>query len=395
MAPIVLISHASWLVSAPALSPEHNAKNLGLSPFLCYNAKYLGLTALFEAGALMTGYTEFIDLRSDTVTRPTAAMRKAMSEAEVGDDVFGDDPSVNHLQDTAAEILGTEAALFLPSGTQSNLCALLSHCERGDEYIVGQHAHTYMYEGGGAAVFGSIQPQPLDFMPDGTLDLDQVAAAIKADDPHFAKTRLLCLENTQGGKVLPLQYLEEARRFADQHGLGLHLDGARIFNACVKLRIPVTDISCHFDSVSVCLSKGLCAPVGSVLCGSSEIIDKARRWRKMLGGGMRQAGVLAAAGIVAITQQVQHLEQDHTNALKLARALAGIDVHFQSVDAVQTNMVFARVTKGRREGLMQAMKDQGVLVSGSHDTLRLVTHFDFAAAEITPVVRAFSRALDT
>ncbi len=251
---------------------------------------------------------DVIDLRSDTVTRPTPAMRQAMADAEVGDDVFGDDPTVNRLQAIAADMLGMEAALFLPSGTQSNLCALLSHCERGDEYVVGQHAHTYKYEGGGAAVLGSIQPQPLDFMADGSLDLEQVAACIKPDDPHFPKTRLLCLENTQAGKVLPLSYLADARTLADKYKLGLHLDGARVFNASVKLGVPVTDISRHFDSVSVCLSKGLCAPVGSVLCGTGEFISKALRWRKMLGGGMRQAGVLAAAGILSLTEQVETSE---------------------------------------------------------------------------------------
>lgn len=333
-----------------------------------------------------------VDLRSDTVTRPTPAMRKAMAEAAVGDDVYGDDPTVNRLQEIAAEMLGTEAALFLPSGTQSNLCALLSHCERGDEYIVGQHAHTYMYEGGGAAVFGSIQPQPLDFMPDGSLDLDQVAACIKPDDPHFAKTRLLCLENTQAGKVLPLDYIAEARSLADKHSLRLHLDGARIFNASVKLGLPVTDISRHFDSISVCLSKGLCAPVGSVLCGTNDIVNSARRWRKMLGGGMRQAGVLAAAGILSLTEQVQHLEKDHENALRLAQALGDIPGLAIDQHVVQTNMVFARVTKGSRQALTKKMANESVLVSGRRDTLRFVTHYDFKPEHIEPVVAAFLRA---
>jgi threonine aldolase len=335
--------------------------------------------------------TDSIDLRSDTVTRPTPAMRKAMAEAEVGDDVYGDDPTVNRLQALAAGILGTEAALFLPSGTQSNLCALLSHCERGDEYIVGQVAHTFKYEGGGAAVLGSIQPQPIDFQPDGTLDLDKVVAAIKPDDPHFAKTRLLCLENTMSGKVLALDYLAEARSLADRHGLGLHLDGARVFNASVKLGVPVTDVSRHFDSISVCLSKGLCAPVGSVLCGKREIIDKARRWRKMLGGGMRQAGVLAAAGIIAITEHPALLQQDHDNAMRLAERLATVPGLEVDVDAVQTNMVFASVDKQFHEGFIDAMAAEGVLLQGSPDNLRLVTHFDFKTEHIDPVVTAFTR----
>jgi threonine aldolase len=334
-----------------------------------------------------------IDLRSDTVTRPTPAMRKAMAEAEVGDDVYGDDPTVNRLQEFAADVLGTEAALFVSSGTQSNLCALLSHCERGDEYIVGQTGHTYMYEGGGAAVLGSIQPQPIDFRADGTLDLDEVAAKIKPDDPHFAKTRLLCLENTQGGKVLPLAYLADARAFVDQHGLGLHLDGARIFNASVKLDVPVTEISRHFDSVSVCLSKGLCAPVGSVLCATREIIERARRWRKMLGGGMRQAGVLAAAGILALTDQVACLQEDHDNAQRLAGRLAGLPGLDVDAEGVQTNMVFARLTTVPRRQVEQRMARDGILVGGSRETLRLVTHFDFKTRDIDRVVDSLARAL--
>jgi threonine aldolase len=337
--------------------------------------------------------TEVIDLRSDTVTRPTPAMRKAMAEAEVGDDVFGDDPTVIRLQEIAADIIGTEAALFVPSGTQSNLCALLSHCERGDEYVVGQVAHTYMYEGGGAAVLGSIQPQPLDFLPDGSLDLEQVAACIKPDNPHFAKTRLLCLENTQAGKVLPLDYLAKARDFADKYGLGLHLDGARVFNASVKLDVPVTEITRHFDSVSVCLSKGLCAPVGSVLCGTNETIGKALRWRKMLGGGMRQAGVLAAAGILALTEQVQHLQKDHENAQLLAKALADLPGLEIDQSAVQTNMVVAGVEKGSQPSLIQKMADEGVLLHGFGDAIRFVTHFDFKSEQIEPVAAAFSRVL--
>jgi threonine aldolase len=332
-----------------------------------------------------------IDLRSDTVTRPTPAMRKAMAEAEVGDDVFGDDPTVRKLEALAAETLGTEAAMFVPSGTQSNLCALLSHCERGDEYIVGQNAHTYMYEGGGAAVLGSIQPQPLDFLPDGSLDLQQVVAAIKPDDAHFAKTRLLCLENTQAGKVLPLAYLADARRLADKHGHALHLDGARNFNAGVKLDVPVTEISKHFDSVSICLSKGLCAPVGSVLCATTDTIGKARRWRKMLGGGMRQAGVLAAAGILAMTEQVRHLKQDHDNALRLAKMLADLPGLEIDPGAVQTNMIFARVGNQSRQAVTDTLAAEGILVDGRRDTLRLVTHFDFKSPQIPQVAEAFSR----
>jgi len=335
-----------------------------------------------------------IDLRSDTVTRPTPAMREAMARADVGDDVYGDDPTVNRLQEIAADTLGMEAALYLPSGTQSNLCALLAHCGRGDEYIVGQKAHTYMFEGGGAAVLGSIQPQPLPFLPDGSIDLDEAAASVKPDDPHFARTRLLCLENTQGGKVLPLSYLANARAFADKCNLGLHLDGARIFNASVKLGVNVQEISEHFDSVSVCLSKGLCAPVGSVLCGTKEIIDDARRWRKMLGGGMRQAGVLAAAGIIAITEQVKYLQEDHDNAQRLAKALGAIPGLHIDLQGIQTNIVFGQIRPELLPGLSEKMEACGILVSTPRDALRLVTHFDFHEEHIEPVAAAFARSLE-
>ncbi|HAQ62179.1 TPA: low-specificity L-threonine aldolase, partial [Candidatus Delongbacteria bacterium] len=227
-----------------------------------------------------------IDLRSDTVTRPSEAMRKAMYKAEVGDDVYGDDPTVNRLEALGAEMLGTEAAIFATSGTQANLLTLLAHCERGDEYIVGQHAHTYKYEGGGAAVLGSIQPQPLEMNEKGMIDLKAAKTFIKDDDDfHYAKTRLLCLENTYGGRVVPQDYIKEAKAFADRHKLKLHLDGARVFNAAVKLNIDVKEITKHFDSVQVCLSKGLGAPVGSLLCSSKDVVTKARRWRKVLGGG--------------------------------------------------------------------------------------------------------------
>ena len=336
---------------------------------------------------------EPIDLRSDTVTRPTPAMQKAMAEARVGDDVYGDDPTVNRLQEIAAEVLGMEAALYVPSGTQSNLCALLTHCRRGDEYIVGQVAHTYKSEGGGAAVFASVQPQPIDFEADGTLDLHKVAAAIKPDDPHFAKTRLLCLENTNWGRVLPLDYLADARRFSTGHGLALHLDGARLFNASVKLGEPVTEISRHFDSVSVCLSKGLCAPVGSVLCGSRDFIGEAHRWRKMLGGGMRQAGIIAAAGIVAITEQVAHLEQDHENARLLAESLAQVERLDVDPGSVQTNMLFVTIPSGTREALFGKMRSRGVILSGREDTLRLVTHHDIKHNDIPTIVDAFAASL--
>lgn len=329
-----------------------------------------------------------IDLRSDTVTRPTPVMRNAMAAAGVGDDVYGEDPTVNELERLAADMLGMEAAVFVCSGTQSNLIALLSHCQRGDEYIVGQQAHTYKYEGGGAAVLGGIQPQPLEFRADGTLDLQQVAAAIKPDDNHFARTRLLCLENTQGGKVLPLAYLQHARQFVDEHKLALHLDGARIFNAAVKLGVPVTAISHHFDTVSLCLSKGLGAPVGSVLCGRRDLIARARRWRKVVGGGMRQVGILAAAGVVALKQHVERLAEDHANARRLAEGLAGIPALGIDPSSVQTNMVFCNVADGDRDPLQAHLKTNGILI-GTGNPLRLVTHLDISTRDVDKAIAAF------
>ena len=331
--------------------------------------------------------TKTIDLRSDTVTKPTAAMLSAMQNADVGDDVYGEDPTVNKLQALAAAKLGFEDALFVPSGTQSNLLAIMSHCQRGDEYIVGQNAHTYKYEGGGAAILGSIQPQPLDFAVDGSLDLEVVASAIKPDDFHFARTKLLCLENTQGGKVLPLAYLRQASALAKQHQLSIHLDGARIFNAAVKLNVNVREISQHFDSVSVCLSKGLGAPVGSVLCGSSKLIKSARRWRKVVGGGMRQAGYLAAAGIHALEHHVDRLSKDHANAQTLAQGLAQIAALNFDPTAVQTNMVFLPLGKERAQQLALALKEQNILIT-PNDSVRLVTHLDITDDDITRVVDA-------
>lgn len=331
---------------------------------------------------------KMIDLRSDTVTKPTPVMRKAMAAAEVGDDVYGEDPTVNRLQSFAAELLNTEAALFVCSGTQSNLLGLLSHCERGDEYIVGQQAHTYRYEGGGAAVLGSIQPQPIEFEPDGSLDLDDVSRNIKPDDKHFARTRLLCLENTQAGKVLPSKYMEQANLFAKQRGLAIHLDGARVFNAAVKLRVSIDTIARHFDSISVCLSKGLGAPVGSVLCGPRDFIEKACRWRKVLGGGMRQAGVLAAAGIVALEEHVTRLEEDHSNARLLAEGLAEIDGVHVDPELVQTNMVFAAVDRAQSVHLQDYLEQHGVIIRAS-ETMRLVTHLDITRDDIATVVGRF------
>ncbi|MFN3770184.1 MAG: low-specificity L-threonine aldolase [Ectopseudomonas guguanensis] len=326
-----------------------------------------------------------IDLRSDTVTQPTAAMRETMMAAELGDDVYGEDPTVNRLENWLAAELGFEAALFVPTGTMSNLLGLMAHCERGDEYIVGQQAHTYKYEGGGAAVLGSIQPQPIDGEADGSLDLAKVEAAIKQDDFHFARTRLLALENTMQGKVLPLDYLAAARELTLRRGLGLHLDGARLYNAAVKLGVPAREIARHFDSVSVCLSKGLGAPVGSVLCGSAALIGKARRLRKMVGGGMRQAGVLAAAGLYALQHQVERLAEDHANAARLGEGLAALGY---SLEPVQTNMVYVQL--GERAGQIKAfMAERGIAVSAA-PRLRLVTHLDVSAEQIEQVIKAFA-----
>jgi threonine aldolase len=333
---------------------------------------------------------KIIDLRSDTVTRPTPAMRQAMAEADVGDDVYGEDPTTNRLESLAAEMLGHEAALFVSSGTQGNLLALLSHCQRGDEYIAGQLSHCYRTEGGGGAVLGGIQPQPLDFESDGTLDLARVAGAIKPDNIHYARTRLLCLENTQAGKVLPMDYLARARRLADEHGLVMHLDGARVFNAAIKLGVCADSITRLFDSISVCLSKGLGAPAGSLLCGSREFVRAARRGRKMLGGGMRQVGVLAAAGLVALEHHVNRLADDHANAQALAAGLAGIDELQVDPAAVQTNMLFVSVRGGDAAGFSEALRAQDIVIPKS-SPMRLVTHLDVGSDDVIRVVSAARR----
>ncbi len=327
-----------------------------------------------------------IDLRSDTVTRPTAGMRAAMAQAEVGDDVFGDDPTVNQLQDVLAQRLGFEAGLFFPSGTQCNLAALMTHCGRGDEYLVGQDAHTYSHEGGGAAVLGSIQPQPLEHEADGTLALSRIAAAIKPLDDHYARTRLLALENTFAGKVMPQAWVDAAVALAKDHGLARHLDGARLFNAAVKSGLDAKRLVAGFDSVSVCLSKGLGAPAGSVLLGERGFVREARRWRKVLGGAMRQAGVLAAAGLYALEHHVERLREDHANAERLARGLTGVPG--LQVEAPQTNMVWVDVLEpslARR--LVPALAEKGVLTTGTK-RVRFVTHLDVGAAQIDETIAA-------
>ncbi len=335
-----------------------------------------------------------VDLRSDTVTRPTPAMRQAMAQAQVGDDVFGDDPTVLALQERIAAELGFEAALFMPSGTQSNLCALMAHCERGDEYLVGQMAHTYRWEGGGAAVLGSIQPQPLPQGPDGRLEWPDIEAAIKPDDAHFARTRLLCLENTWGGCVLDADYVADVTTRAHARGLSTHLDGARLFNAAVASDRPVAELARGFDSVSVCFSKGLGAPVGSALCGSRDLIQRAHRWRKMTGGGLRQAGILAAAALHALDHHVARLAQDHEHARRLAQGLAGLTG--VTVQTPQTNIVFVDlappVLARHPKGVALALAERGVLCTGAA-RLRLVTHLDVGGPQIDHAIMVLREVL--
>lgn len=321
-----------------------------------------------------------IDFRSDTVTRPSAAMRAVMSQAPVGDDVYGDDPSVNALEAKMAERTGKEAALLVPSGTQSNLIALLTHCARGDEYIVGQNYHTYLYESGGAAALGSIVPQPIAVEADGSLDLQKVAAVIKPKDLHFANSKLLSLENTHSGKVISQDYLQTAIAFARSHQLAVHLDGARVFNAAVAQQLDVMDITRPFDTVSVCCSKGLGAPIGSLLCGPREFIQSARRWRKMLGGGMRQAGILAAAIDYALDHHVERLADDHAHALQLQNALAQLPE--LEVDAAHTNMLYIEFSSLEIATQVGAfLRENGILISVGK-RVRLVTHLDISAADI-------------
>jgi len=339
--------------------------------------------------------TRFVDLRSDTVTQPTAGMREAMMSAPLGDDVLGDDPSVMHLQEKIADMLGFEAALFMPTGTQSNLCGILAHCQRGDEYIVGQKAHTYLWEGGGAAVLGSVQPQPLNHQADGSISLEDIESAIKPDDAHFARTRLLALENTIGGKLMPMSYIEQATQFARSKGLSTHLDGARLFNAAVAqavqrgtdARKEAKAIASCFDSVSVCFSKGLGTPVGSALCGSKDFIYRAHRIRKMAGGGMRQAGLLAAAASYALDHHIDRLDEDHALMRDLASGLAGIPgVHMESP---HTNILFIELSgsaRDRASGLLEQLRSREILATGLY-RLRFVTHLDVNAAGIQQAVK--------
>ncbi len=339
-----------------------------------------------------------IDLRSDTVTQPTPAMRKAMMEAEVGDDVFGEDPTVNRLQEMAAEMMGKEAALFVTSGTQGNLVSILAHCQRGDEAIVGDLSHTYLYEQGGMAQVGGVHPRVLPNAPDGTLDLTQVEAAVRPPNVHFPRSRLLILENTHNrcfGAPLSPAYVREAAEVAHRHGMKLHIDGARIFNAAIALRVDVKDLVAPADSVTFCLSKGLSAPVGSVVCGSREFIEEARRARKVLGGGMRQAGVIAAAGIVALTEMVDRLAEDHANARRLAEGLNHIPGIRIDLARVHTNIVYFDVVNGlTAEEVTERARAAGVLMLPTGpQRIRAVTHYGVEAADIEEALDVIERVM--
>mgnify|MGYP000521564954 FL=1 len=336
-----------------------------------------------------------IDFRSDTVTRPSEAMRQAMANAEVGDDVYGDDPTVNELEAWAAKRHKFEAALFCSSGTQANLLALLAHCQRGDEYLCGQQAHNYKFEAGGAAVLGSIQPQPIENEKDGSLCFHKLTAAIKPDDSHFARTKLLSLENTINGKVLSLEYMQQARAFVDTHKLQLHLDGARAYNAATALNVDITEVTRYFDSVSICLSKGLGAPIGSILLGNTELIEYARRWRKMVGGGMRQAGIIAAAAHIALRDNPSRLQQDHDNAKYLAERLNQIEGFSVNLERVETNMVFVDVDSSLEiKQIASALKRQKIFITPDVK-MRLVTHLDISKADIDQFISHLNAIIDS
>lgn len=343
---------------------------------------------------------EIVDLRSDTVTQPTPAMRQAMANAEVGDDVYGEDPTINRLQERAAQMLGKEAALFVASGTMGNLSAILAHCGRGDEVIVGDKSHTFLYEAGGISALGGVHSYQVPNLPDGTLDLAAVREAVRSDDVHYPRSRLICLENTHnrcGGVALSVEYTRQVRALADEFGLRLHLDGARLFNAAVALGVSAQDLAAPADSVSICLSKGLCAPVGSLVLGSGEFIETARRIRKQLGGGMRQAGVLAAAGLIALEEMTQRLGEDHARARRLAQGLAALPGVSLYLGEPQTNMVFLALEEGLPLNAAQvaerlAQKGIKVGVVGPRH-FRLVTHYWVDDLAVERTLQAFATVL--
>ena len=327
-----------------------------------------------------------IDLRSDTVTKPSLEMYEAMNTADVGDDGYGDDPTVIELEATVSAVLGFEAGLFVTSGTQSNLTAVLTHCGRGDEYVIGESYHVYRAEGVGTAALGGVIPQTVPVLPDGSVDLDQVEGKIKPDDMHFPRTRLICFENTHNGKPLSPDYMAAATAVAKRNGLACHLDGARLMNAAIVQSCAPKDLTRGFDTVSLCLSKGLGAPAGSVLSGSLDFIEEARRWRKILGGGMRQSGILAACGLVAIRNQVDRLAEDHALAARLASGLAQIPEVETEPQGANTNMVFIKVNGAHREPLLAHLKSKGILVGGRPPTFRLVVHRDIQEADVEATV---------
>ncbi len=360
------------------------------------------MSSSYEAtvGALASGPT--VDLRSDTVTHPSPAMREAMYRAEVGDDVYGEDPTVNRLEALAAERLGKDAALFVASGTMGNAVAILTHCRRGDEILMGDRSHTYLYEVGGPARLNGSPIRPIPTLPDGTLDRARLAHSFLGEDIHEARTGLLCLEDTHnmcGGRVLPPATLRDLAAPAHARGLPVHMDGARVFNAAVALGVPVSALAAEVDSVQFCLSKGLSAPVGSIVAGSRDFIAEARRVRKLLGGGMRQAGIIAAAGVVALNEMVERLAEDHVNAKRLAEGLANIPGIAVAPETVETNILFFGVVD--RDGqagdvapLVTAAARAGVLLSGGDDgRIRAVTHYGIGAGDIDRALAAVEHAM--
>jgi threonine aldolase len=340
-----------------------------------------------------------VELRSDTMTRPTPAMRKAMAEAEVGDDVFGEDPTVNRLEALAAERLGKEAALFVTSGTMGNLASIMAHCGRGDEMILGHLSHTFYFEQGGSSAVAAVHPRTLPNRPDGTIALEEIEAAVRGDNVHFPRTRLIALENTHnlcGGAPLAPDYIQAVAEIARRHAVRLHVDGARLFNAAAALGLPAKDLVAAIDSVSFCLSKGLAAPAGSMVCGTREFIDTARRARKVLGGGMRQAGVLAAAGIVALSDMVDRLAEDHANARKLAEGLAGIRGLAIDPGSIRTNIVYFQVDRPGLNAaeLTQKLNREGVrMLPTGPRTIRAVTHYEVSAGDIGRALDAMAKVM--
>jgi threonine aldolase len=337
-----------------------------------------------------------IDLRSDTVTLPSPQMRQAIYEAELGDDVFGEDPTVQRLERRLADLVGKEAALLVASGTMGNLVCVLTHCGRGDEVILGDQSHTFYYEAGGISALGGIHPHTIANQRDGTLRLEDIRAAIRPDNVHFPRTRLVCLENTQnrcGGAVLSVEYTQAVAALAHEHDLAIHLDGARIFNAAVALGVDVKALTQAVDSVSICLSKGLAAPVGSVICGSKRFIDEARRTRKILGGGMRQAGIIAAAGIVALETMVDRIRHDHDNAARLAQGIAGLNGLEVDLAGVQTNIVYFDVVRAglSAETLVTRLAGKGVrMLCSGPGRVRAVTHYGIERNDIDEALSALT-----